>query len=118
MDGCLVVGGGKSQDGSVDSVEVLEADGCLWSGIIESLATPVHGHCMVATAEHIVVVGGSPDSYGSTWVYNIEERIWKNGRDPQKDRASHDCAKVMIAGEEAVLVAGNDFSPQDLAEVL
>ena len=104
-------------DGAEDSVEVVGGDGCEWSGKIDNLATGVYGHCMVEVGGELVVVGGSPDSYGSTWVYNLEEKEWRNASSPQKDRASHGCAKVMVEDQEAILVAGNDFSPQDLAEV-
>ena len=117
LDGCLLVAGGRSMDGAEDSVEVVGGDGCEWSGKIDNLATGVYGHCMVEVGGELVVVGGSPDSYGSTWVYNLEEKEWRNASSPQKDRASHGCAKVMVEDQEAILVAGNDFSPQDLAEV-
>ena len=117
LDGCLYVGGGKTSEGAESSVEVVGGDGCEDEGVVEELAVGVYGHCMVEVGGELVVVGGSPDSYGSTWVYNIVEKVWRNTSSPQKDRASHGCTKVIIEQEEAVLVAGNDFSPQDLAEV-
>ena len=117
LDGCLYVGGGRSAEGAEKSVEVVGGDGCKDNGVVEELAVGVYGHCMVEVGGELVVVGGSPDSYGSTWVYNLAEKVWRNASSPQKDRADHGCAKVFIQQEEALLVAGNDFSPQDLAEV-
>jgi len=117
LDGCLVVAGGKSMTGAESSVEVIDAYGCEWSGQVGELAEGVYGHCMVEVGGELVVVGGSPASYGSTWVYNLEEQEWRNASSPQKDRASHGCVKVVVENEDAVLVAGNDFSPQDLAEI-
>ena len=103
--------------GAESSVEVIDAYGCEWSGQVGELAEGVYGHCMVEVGGELVVVGGSPASYGSTWVYNLEEQEWRNASSPQKDRASHGCVKVVVENKDAVLVAGNDFSPQDLAEV-
>lgn len=50
----------------------------------------------------------------STQVYSLDTRTWRDGQPPQKDRALHGCSRL---GEDAVVVAGNDFSPMDLAEV-
>lgn len=87
-------------------------------GLPASLAIPVSGHCMVRAGQDIVVVGGGPESYGSTYVYNLDTRDWRQGAEPQKDRALHGCSPLQTAdGQWAVVVAGNDFSPQDYAEV-
>jgi len=117
LDGCLLVSGGRTMDGAVDSIEVVKGEGCEWSGQVEKLETVKYGHCMVEVGGELVVVGGSPASYGSTQVYNVEEKVWRNASSPQKDRASHGCVKVVVDEVEGVLVAGNDFSPQDLAEI-
>ena len=50
----------------------------------------------------------------STQVYSLDTATWRDGEPPQKDRALHGCSRL---GEDAVVVAGNDFSPMDLAEV-
>ena len=50
-------------------------------------------------------------------IYNLLTAQWRNGSDPQKDRALHDCSLLEAGGRGAVVVAGNDFSPSDLAEV-
>ena len=50
----------------------------------------------------------------TTQVYSLDTRTWRDGQPPQKDRALHGCSRL---GEDAVVVAGNDFSPMDLAEV-
>ena len=64
------------------------------------------------------MVGGGPESYGSTFVYSLETRDWRQGAEPQKDRALHGCSALKTAeGQWAVVVAGNDFSPADYAEV-
>ena len=66
-----------------------------------------------------MMVGGGPDNYGSTQIYNLVTGTWRDGAPPQKDRALHDCSPLELEdGELAVVVAGNDFSPMDLAEVL
>ena len=74
---------------------------------------------MVRAGQDVVVVGGSPDSYGSTYVFNLDSQDWRQGAEPQKDRALHGCSALQTAdGQWAVVVAGNDFSPADFAEVL
>ena len=72
---------------------------------------------MVQVGEELVVIGGGPDSYGTTQVLSLRSLEWREGRPPQKDRALHDCSLVVTEEGEGVLVAGNDFSPMDLAEV-
>ena len=65
-----------------------------------------------------MMVGGGPDNYGSTQIYNLVTGTWRDGAPPQKDRALHGCSPLELEdGEMAVVVAGNDFSPMDLAEV-
>jgi len=117
IDGCLLVTGGKSMASAVDSVEVIGGDGCEWSGKVEKMPTEIYGHCLVEVAGELVVIGGSPESYGKTYVFNLETGVWRNGTRPGKERALHGCTKVVVGEEEGVLVAGNDYSPQDTAEV-
>ena len=42
---------------------------------------------------------------------------WRNGSESQKDRALFDCSLLEVEGQGALVAAGNDFSPADLAEV-
>ena len=75
---------------------------------------------MVRAGDHVVVVGGGPDHYGHTQVLDLVTHQWSEAAPPQKDRALHGCTALQTrddGGEWAVVVAGNDFSPQDLAEV-
>ena len=79
---------------------------------------------MVRAGGQLVVVGGGPDHYGHTQVLDLVTQQWSEAAPPQKDRALHGCTALQTSdddddegGEWAVVVAGNDFSPQDLAEV-
>ena len=114
VDSCLLVSGGRTGLGVTDSLVGL-AGSCLDQ--YPSLPRPTEGHCMVQVGEELVVVGGGPESYGSTQVLSLRSLQWREGRPPQKDRALHDCSLVVTAEGEGVLVAGNDFSPSDLAEI-
>ena len=114
VDSCLVVSGGLTGQGVTDSMVGLQGS-CLHH--YPSLPRPTEGHCMVQVGEELVVIGGGPDSYGSTQVLSLSSLEWREGRPPQKDRALHDCSLVVTEEGLGVLVAGNDFSPMDLAEV-
>lgn len=114
VDSCLVVSGGLTNQGVTDTMVGLQGS-CLQH--YPSLPRPKEGHCMVQVGEELVVIGGGPDSYGSTQVLSLTSMEWREGRPPQKDRALHDCSLVVTAEGEGVLVAGNDFSPMDLAEI-
>ena len=50
-------------------------------------------------------------------IYNLLSGEWRNGSEPQKDRALFDCSLLEVDGLGALVAAGNDFSPADLAEV-
>ena len=114
VDSCLVVSGGLTSEGVTDSMVGLHGN-CLAQ--YPRLPRPREGHCMVQVGDELVVIGGGPDSYGSTQVLDLSSGQWREGAPPQKDRALHDCSAVMTEQGEAVLVAGNDFSPMDLAEI-
>jgi len=113
---CLVVMGGKIGVGVVtDSVEVV--GGNCGMEVPDMLDMARYGHCVVEVGGEMVVVGGSPGNYGTTSVWSMEGG-WRIGSGPQKERDGHDCSQlVMESGETTVLLAGNSFSPPDLAEV-
>jgi len=118
VEGCLLVTGGKTNEGPTDTTEIIGGESCNWEHGEIQLLKPREGHCMVTLGEDIVIVGGGPDNYGSTQIYNLATGEWRNGSDPQKDRALHGCAPLETEdGYQAMVVAGNDFSPQDLAEI-
>ena len=114
VNSCLVVSGGRTNQGVTASLVGLQGS-CLQH--YPSLPRPKEGHCMVQVGGDLVVIGGGPDSYGSTQVLSLSSLEWRDGRPPQKDRALHDCSLVETEQGQGVLVAGNDFSPMDLAEV-
>jgi len=118
VDGCLVITGGQTMTGVTDTVEVIgESSTCTNLRDI-LLPNPRKGHCLVRAGDDLVMVGGGPDNYGSTQIYNLVTGSWRDGAPPQKDRALHDCSPLELEdGEMAVVVAGNDFSPMDLAEI-
>ena len=50
-------------------------------------------------------------------IYNLASGEWRNGSESQKDRALFGCSLLEVEGLGALVAAGNDFSPADLAEV-
>jgi len=119
VEGCLLVSGGLGADGEpLDSVEIIKTTGCLSSPTLQNLESPRYGHCLVQIApQTFISVGGSPDQYDDAQIYTVEGG-WTSVTGPQKSRYGHGCVPVMLAdGTMALLVAGNNFSPPDLAEV-
>ena len=72
VDSCLVVSGGRTGQGVTDSVVGLHGS-CL--SHYPPLPRPREGHCMVQVGREVVVVGGGPDSYGSTEVQEEEDKV-------------------------------------------
>jgi len=119
VEGCLLVSGGLGADGEpLDSVEIIKTTGCLSSPMLPNLDSPRYGHCLVELApQTFISVGGSPDQYNNAQVYT-EEGGWVSVTGPQKSRYGHGCVPIMTENNETVLlVAGNNFSPADLAEI-
>ena len=50
-------------------------------------------------------------------IYNLLSGEWRNGSEARKDRALFDCSLLEVDSLRALVAAGNDFSPADLAEV-
>ena len=97
-------------------MQVLGGADCAGLDWEPALPRPLSGHCMARLGEQLVVVGGGPDSYGTALLHSPGQG-WREVAAPHKDRTGHTCTPVQLAGQQALLVAGNGFSPMDLAEV-
>lgn len=118
VDGCLVISGGKTNSGATDLFDFI-GESCESSPLLEySLPAPIYGHCFLNLGEgQFMTIGGSPGHYGDAFYFR-SDGVWEQRAAPQKVRDGHDCATVTTGeGELGVLVAGNSFSPADLAEV-